>query len=412
MKTASPALVAFLANASENEADLSVVPVDLYTITLVNGTVIRFCSTSFPVTIGGNTFAVLSPSTPDVPTVNRFKSSSSIGLSTDTAEVVLNALPTVQINGMPMLEAIQLGFFDNAIILIERCIMPTPGDISLGKYIEFEGLAGDITDLDRTSVTIAVHAITDLLNIQMPRNLYQPGCRHSLYDAGCTLSKAAFQVTGAVVLGTGTTEFSFPTNLTQPGTIAAPTSTSGSIVGSGSSNLLPNTYYITTTYLTALGETTQSPELALVAGSNGVPMVNSPPFMSGVTGYNIYISLSPGNEQLQNSSPVAIGTNWTMPPFGIVQGVAAPQIGTNGYFSQGVLTWTSGANVGLSFVIAQYVSGGGVYLVRGMPNVANAGDAFTIVPGCDKSKNTCFYKFANLINFAGTPYIPVPETAI
>jgi uncharacterized phage protein (TIGR02218 family) len=37
--------------------------------------------------------------------------------------------------------------------------------------------------------------------MQMPRNLYQPGCIHSLYDAGCTLSKAAFTDAGTALTG-------------------------------------------------------------------------------------------------------------------------------------------------------------------------------------------------------------------
>ena len=413
MKTATPALVAYLASISEDPIDWQGIAVDLYTVTLVNGTIIRFCNMDFPVTIGGNTFAVMSPSTPNVPAIDRFKSTASIGMSTDKAELKIYALPTTHVGGIPILQSIQEGFFDGAKVMIERCIMPTIGDVSLGKYVEFVGLLGDITDLDRTSATIEVHALTDLLNIQMPRNLYQPGCRYTLFDSGCTLSKAAFTVTGAVVAGTGITVVGFPTNLTQPGASPPPAAApSLSTTGSGSSNLLPQTYYVVVTYVGTLGESTESPESFIAAGANRVPVVSSPPSLTGVTGYNVYVSLSPGDEQLQNSSPIAIGTSWTMPPFGIVQGVAPPEFGTNGYFSQGVITFTSGALTGLSYVVAQYLTGGSIQLVIGTLVAPSAGDTFQICPGCDKSQSTCLIKFSNLTNFSGNPYIPVPETSI
>ncbi len=35
-----------------------------------------------------------------------------------------------------------------------------------------------------------------------------------------------------------------------------------------------------------------------------------------------------------------------------------------------------------------------------------AGDAFTVRPGCDKSFAACKAKFANAINFRGFPHVP------
>jgi hypothetical protein len=39
------------------------------------------------------------------------------------------------------------------------------------------------------------------------------------------------------------------------------------------------------------------------------------------------------------------------------------------------------------------------------------GDTFIAYPGCDKTQSTCSGKFSNLVNFGGSPYIPVPETS-
>jgi hypothetical protein len=40
------------------------------------------------------------------------------------------------------------------------------------------------------------------------------------------------------------------------------------------------------------------------------------------------------------------------------------------------------------------------------------GADFLAYPGCDRLQATCSGKFANLPNFRGCPFIPVPETAV
>ena len=65
----------------------------------------------------------------------------------------------------------------------------------------------------RTSVKFTAKSFLELLNIQMPKNLYQPPCNHTLYDAGCGLSKAAFTVTGTT--NAGATKSAIPNGLTQ-----------------------------------------------------------------------------------------------------------------------------------------------------------------------------------------------------
>jgi uncharacterized phage protein (TIGR02218 family) len=66
----------------------------------------------------------------------------------------------------------------------------------------FLGLCSKI-EVGRTSARITAKAYTHLLNAQMPRNFYQPGCLHTLYDAGCALSIAAFTSNGTVEAGSG-----------------------------------------------------------------------------------------------------------------------------------------------------------------------------------------------------------------
>jgi hypothetical protein len=39
------------------------------------------------------------------------------------------------------------------------------------------------------------------------------------------------------------------------------------------------------------------------------------------------------------------------------------------------------------------------------------GDTLNAIAGCDKLQATCTSKFSNLVNFAGFPFVPKPETA-
>lgn len=77
----------------------------------------------------------------------------------------------------------------------------------------------------------------------------------------------------------------------------------------------------------------------------------------------------------------------------------------SGYFTGGSITFTSGANQGLSMEIKEYASGKFVFALP-MPYALTAGDAYTVKAGCDKSFSTCMAKFSNAINFRGEPHVP------
>lgn len=92
------------------------------------------------------------------------------------------------------------------------------------------------------------------------------------------------------------------------------------------------------------------------------------------------------------------------------------QFGTNlaqaaGFFSLGTITFTSGANAGVSRTVKVY-GNGGITLLQPLPAQLAIGDAFSIVPGCDGLQATCSGKFNNLARFKGQPYIPKPETVL
>lgn len=77
----------------------------------------------------------------------------------------------------------------------------------------------------------------------------------------------------------------------------------------------------------------------------------------------------------------------------------------SGYFSYGLLTFTSGANMGISMEIRDF-SGGRFGLFLPMSYPIAIGDAYSAVAGCDKTFETCVTKFNNALNFRGEPHVP------
>jgi uncharacterized phage protein (TIGR02218 family) len=77
----------------------------------------------------------------------------------------------------------------------------------------------------------------------------------------------------------------------------------------------------------------------------------------------------------------------------------------DGWFAGGRLVWTSGANAGLSQTVKSHI-GAALTLWEAMPFAIAAGDGFTVTAGCDKRFATCKAKFANGLNFRGSPLMP------
>ena len=83
----------------------------------------------------------------------------------------------------------------------------------------------------------------------------------------------------------------------------------------------------------------------------------------------------------------------------------------DGYFELGMVTFTSGANSGVSRTVVSY-SGSQVGVMPRLLVAPAPGDTFDIVPGCDKAMVTCNSKFNNLAHFRGFPFIPTPEATL
>jgi uncharacterized phage protein (TIGR02218 family) len=276
---------------------------NLFTITLFDGTIFTWTDFEYDVVLSGTRFSSRGP----YPLWSGF--TQKIGVEVDEGKLQLWALLTNLVESQAVLQAIGTGLFDNADIVIQRVMMGSTGaqparpinfDTSAGAVTLFHGNVSDITEVDRSHAEIDIKSKKELLNRPFPAHVYQPACRWDLYGAGCTLNINNFYI-------------------------------NGSIVGSGSLNLLFNT-----------------------------------------TMTNI-----------------------------------------DHYFDEGLITFTSGANVGVTRTVRLYLNASGqTLLFVPLPAAPANGDQFKMAPGCDKQLATCRDKFNNLINLGSMPFVPVAESAI
>jgi uncharacterized phage protein (TIGR02218 family) len=290
VKNVSNALKSFVAN------NKTCYMAELFTISLMNGAVIRFCTGQKDILFGGFTFPA---SRNGSGAWKRGPIKLYLGLQSDTMELDVIADTTDTVNGTPIIQAVHLGFLDGATVKVEALYMATYGDISNGSEIKFLGEITNIDEVGRSHARITVTSLIHRLDMPIPNRLIQPACSNTLFDAGCTLTKATYAV--AKLINAGSTQ----------------------------SLLIPS--------------------------------------------------------------------------------VAFSQ--ADGYFTLGTARFTSGANNGFTTTVKLHISGQ-LQLNVPLPFAVVVGDAFTCYPGCDKLQSTCNTKFANLANFEGMPYVPVPEAAI
>jgi uncharacterized phage protein (TIGR02218 family) len=218
MKNASPALVALL------DSNDRFIMVDLYSFTLVGGEVLRYSAAPTPVTLDGSTF-VLGPK------FERSRTKTVIGTQVDELQIRIYPEPTDRVGEFEFLTAMWLGFFDGALVRLERAFMPTYGDTGAGTVVLFAGRVSDI-DCSRTAVDLHCRSHLELLNIQMPRRLWQSSCTHIFGDAMCQFDRSSLQQSFACLAGSTqsaivTSVAPDPRTLFDQGTIIAQTGGNG-----------------------------------------------------------------------------------------------------------------------------------------------------------------------------------------
>lgn len=203
MKTATTAMIDLLASSQNLKI------AELVTMTLADGTVFNWTTAPVPITYSSVTYSSRGPLL-DLKGIQW-----RIGVEVDELKLNLWASPTNSaqlIEQTALMQAVQQGLTDNALVLVKRLFTATWGDWSAGSIILFQGNVSDST-CDQAHAQFDIKSRKELLAIPYPYLTYQPGCQWPLYGAGCTLSASAFAVSGAAASGGA---LLFDSNLTNP----------------------------------------------------------------------------------------------------------------------------------------------------------------------------------------------------
>jgi uncharacterized phage protein (TIGR02218 family) len=201
MKTANPALRALL------ETRRAFYMADLYTFTLADGTTLRYTSADVPLHAAGVDYAH------DGPLIKRGRTRLTLGLEVDTLDITLAADDRHLIRETPWLQAARSGALDGASVQLDRLFLDDWASSNGGTVAMFEGVVAEV-EAGRTELHLTVkNALLTLLDTPLPRNVYQSGCLHTVFQGGCGLNRAAFSSGGTV---TGGDLLTLATPLPQP----------------------------------------------------------------------------------------------------------------------------------------------------------------------------------------------------
>jgi len=202
MRKANASLAAFLATGRTS------IMADLFTITLSDGTVLTWTSHDKDLVIGPYTYSALGP------IIDRSKWGIKNVIDVPEMEVIIMSNGSDMPDGSNIKLLAHNGFFDYSTFLLSRVFMPVEGDTSLGTVDLFMGNTAEVT-IDDISITLSVKGANHQLAQYMPRNTYNIGCTHSLYDTGCAPnpgqpnggpSRAANTYTNTVGAGSSTSQ--------------------------------------------------------------------------------------------------------------------------------------------------------------------------------------------------------------
>ena len=154
---------------------------DLVTITPVSGSVIRLTDADVDITLSGNTY---------YHNTYQFKRSNTkihIGLQVDEMDFTIFDIGSNLINNHTLYQSCVNGYFDNAQIKVQR-LMNCYGTYTTDYLIwMFEGNVS-AANPSRYEIKLKVKSELEKLNLPTPRNLYQPTCVNTLFDANCGIN--------------------------------------------------------------------------------------------------------------------------------------------------------------------------------------------------------------------------------
>ena len=208
MKNANPQLIAFLLTKQPYYSS------DLFSFEFLNAIEppLYLCGTDVDISdvVSGITWAGSTPQlgvallarAPAYPSATRTRWNLKNTVEVSTLELELNSDGSDYDSGLNIKALAHNGLFDGCTVTMQRAFMPVYGNTSLGLPVLWQGPVGPV-QIGARGVKITVKAAIVKLQQYMPRNRFQLGCIHALYDSGCTKNRADF--TTGYTAGAGST---------------------------------------------------------------------------------------------------------------------------------------------------------------------------------------------------------------
>lgn len=335
----------------------------LWKVVRKDGTILRFTNHVEDITFGGGTFLAASG-------FSRSDIATAAALEVDTGEAQ-GFLQSPAITE----DDLRAGLWDFAAIRISKV---NYNDLTQGEIVYRVGTIGEVT-VDRGIFKAEWRGLTQKYR-RTRGQLTSPSCRAVLGDARCKVDLTPFTVTSTLT-GVG------PDNRTLYDTARTEDGPTG---GVGITNI-----------------TQADPGVVTLDAPLNLPS-GSPITIHGVAGMvevnTTTVALNVATDGLSFELPVDT-TGFGAYVASTDGGTVTPLGSDSGYFDNGVITFTSGLNDGLSMEVQSYAPGQ-IILELPMPNQCVIGDMYEMHAGCDYSFATCRDRFNNVLNFRGEPYVP------
>ena len=428
MKTATKELIDLLHGSDEFQM------ADLYTITLSGGQVLRHTGADMPVVWDGQTYGAHEL------IIKRGATRIAVGLDVDSNTLQISAAPDYRLEGLQWAEAALGGVLDGARVRIDRVFFKSTVS-TIGNMVEDANAVLEVSGVNRTETkTLQVHG-------DLP-NEFVLSCDIALENATSIYGKpyprigAELSVTytdnsvgyfgcwyGEAVSGSKKTlneRISFKHTIPDGKTVKEIRS------------LIIQARYQTSDSIRISGVDLRSvadvdSSLAELRPVGAVNIFSGR--VSDVSGSrsSVKVDVKSDIELLNVSSPRNIyqagcmrtlyddGCKVNREKFTVNGRVTEnSQTGTvlkhnltqpDGWFSQGVIKFTSGRNAGFSRTVKAHNGNTFEFALR-LPFPPQVGDVFKVYPGCNKRRDTCKDKFNNIVHFRGFPFIPSADTVV
>ncbi|MDQ7989015.1 MAG: DUF2163 domain-containing protein [Candidatus Dactylopiibacterium sp.] len=168
---------------------------DLYEITFVDGTAMRFSAAHITQTWDGRAWNGAGP------TFERGDVRRVAGLEADRMDLTIWPREDDVLLGLPWRAAAANGVFDGATFRVLRAHSAAPGGPIVGAVKLFTGTAGEVDVTVADGIMLPVVSRWAVLDRKIPLAVFSPDCVEAVYSPGCGLSRSAHQVNGNALAG-------------------------------------------------------------------------------------------------------------------------------------------------------------------------------------------------------------------